>query len=181
VPPTSNFVHWARTTQLSVHYFPTCYVVFLLAFFLRNFLLKSSFDCDSLSVLNVTSLLDSLYSNIFWKAHILIHVMYLFVVSYSPRSLWMGGSKYLSEDFLFKWIDFVHGLFWNSLYFPTIYQVTTNESFILSWLLELSSWCRDITLKTICRNRPYWQLLFVAVQLLILYFYSIGSKRNRSV
>jgi hypothetical protein len=32
----------------SVHYSPTCYVIFLLASYLRNFLLKPTLECDGL-------------------------------------------------------------------------------------------------------------------------------------
>ena len=42
VTPTSNFVYGARTLHPSARCPPTRYVVFLLAFFLRNFLMQSS-------------------------------------------------------------------------------------------------------------------------------------------
>ena len=43
-----SFVHGAGRVNPSVHYSPTCYVIFLLASYLRNFLLKPTLECDGL-------------------------------------------------------------------------------------------------------------------------------------
>jgi hypothetical protein len=55
VTPTSNFVYEAGTLHPSARCPPTRYVVFLLAFFLFNFLLKSSWGAVVFHPYNVTS------------------------------------------------------------------------------------------------------------------------------
>jgi hypothetical protein len=55
---TSSFVHGAEQPHTSVHYSPTCYMVFLLSFFLHNFLLKSSLECCPC---NITCPLEYVY------------------------------------------------------------------------------------------------------------------------
>lgn len=94
-----------------------------------------------LQIYNVTCQLESLYSDVCWKRNILLHPLQLCILSDSPQPLLVGRSKYFSEDFPFKGISFIHGLFRESSWFTTINHNTTSEVlYNVTRNLQFMSW-----------------------------------------
>ena len=96
VPLASIFVYGAGRLHPSVHFPPTCYLVFLLALFLQYFMPKSSLRCKSSILMN-------------WPAH-----MSLFIQIYVEKdiSLYMSctSSWYLILHTPCEWVGL--NIFW---------------------------------------------------------------------